>query len=310
MRNLHVQALNKMEKIENFKHVYELLNINIGRINSINTVYYNELLPLVKWGENRVIIQEDINLLDKTDFNKLGYKIFDMNNYNDLLRRFILNKIFFITGKRIALEKYHSQITEDEHKKIINSMPYKKNMYTEVNDFSDYIEKLVSESLGYDVKIFNNDLWFRICRPDSFSDMDYNPCHRDIYLDFYRNVVNIYLPVTGSNENSALMLQPESHFFNESDIMVTKGGAYFKHTDKKYSVDAIVASKIPLRMIRPNPSEQQVMIFSPYLIHGCSNNSNIDCTRFSMEVRFIKRDKKGIKQEEDFNNFLKSRNWR
>jgi hypothetical protein len=310
MKSLHTSALEKMTPIHNFSRVCELLNININRIKHTNTVYYNELLPQVNWGENRVIITEDTNLLDKTDFNISGFKIFDMDNYNDLLRRFISNEIFFITGRHITLENYHCQISEDEHKKIINSMPYKRNMYSDVNDFSDYIEKFVSESVGYDVKIFNNDLWFRICRPDSFSDTDFNPCHRDIYLDFYRNVVNIYLPVAGSNENSALMLQPESHLWNESETMVTKGGASFKYSDKKYSVDAVVASKSPLNLIRPNPTTQQVMIFSPYLIHGCSNNSNPNSTRFSLEVRFIKRDEIGIKQETEFNNFLVSRTWR
>ena len=118
------------------------------------------------------------------------------------------------------------------------------------------------------------------------------------------------MPVAGSNENSALMLQPSSHYWNESDIMVTKGGAYFKHSNKKYSVDAIVSSKIPIQMIRPNPTPEQIMIFSPYLIHGCSNNSNSNCTRFSLEVRFIQKNEKGMKQEDEFNKFLSNRNWR
>lgn len=323
IKNIHATAISKMEPVQNFKNVYELLRINIERVRQTSTVYYNELFTSVNWGESSVIIEKDINLLDKTDFNVSGFKILDMSDYsklldlsitkdkyNDLLRRFIVNEIFFITGKRISLENYHREITEDEHKRIINSMPYKTSMYADINAFSEYIEKFVSDTLGYDVKIFNDDLWVRICRPDSFSDNDFNPCHRDIYLDFYRNVVNIYLPVAGSNENSALMLQPGSHKWNESDTMVTKGGASFKYLGKKYSVDAIVASKLPLEMIRPNPTEQQVMIFSPYLIHGCSNNSNPDCTRFSLEVRFIKRDEKGDKQETEFNNFLVSRTWR
>jgi ectoine hydroxylase-related dioxygenase (phytanoyl-CoA dioxygenase family) len=120
-------------------------------------------------------------------------------------------------------------------------------------------------------------------------------------------MVNIYVPLFGSDENSSLKLQPGSHKWNEKDTMVTTGGAYFKHTNKKYSVDAIVSSKVPLDMIRPNPKENQMMIFSPYLIHGCAKNEN-DTTRFSLEIRFIR--KEDTKQEEDFKEFLKTRTWR
>jgi ectoine hydroxylase-related dioxygenase (phytanoyl-CoA dioxygenase family) len=63
-------------------------------------------------------------------------------------------------------------------------------------------------------------------------------------------------------------------------------------------------------MIRPNPMENQLMIFSPYLIHGCAINNNEDITRMSLEVRFIRNDENGKKQESDFNEFLKIRNWR
>jgi len=226
------------------------------------------------------------------------------------MQRFIQNKILFITKKEISLENYHNVIAEEEHTAILNSMPYKKNMYTDVKKFSDYLEKMVSDILGESVKIFNDDLWFRICRPSKLNDNDYNPCHRDVYLDFYRNIVNIYLPVVGSNEKSSLTVASGSHKWSESDTMVTSGGAHFKTQNKKYSVDAIVASKMPIEMIRPDPSVSQLMLFSPYLIHGCAQNNNEDTTRISLEVRFVRNDEAGKKQEADFNSFLKKRNWR
>ena len=92
--------------------------------------------------------------------------------------------------------------------------------------------------------------------------------------------------------------------------MVTSGGAHFKTQNKKYSVDAIVASKMPIEMIRPNPSICQLMLFSPYLIHGCAENNNENMTRISLEVRFIRNDENGKKQEAEFNSFLEKRNWR
>jgi len=160
------------------------------------------------------------------------------------------------------------------------------------------------------VKIFNDDIWIRICRPSSHSKNDFNPCHRDIYLDFYRNIVNIYLPIVGSNEQSALAIQPGSHLWNERDIVVTRGGAYFPDSNKKYSVDAILQSRIPLNMIRPNPSTDECMIFSPYLIHGCSSNENADITRMSVEIRFIRDTEEGRSQEAEFRKFLDKRTWR
>ena len=190
---------------------------------------------------------------------------------------------------------------------ILNSMPYKKDSIA--RDFCIYLETMISNILKIPVKIFNNDIWFRICRPSSKYN-DFNPCHRDIYLDFYRNIVNIYLPIIGSNANSSLKISPGSHKINENDIIVTKGGAFFNSTKQKFSVDAIVGSKIPIHMERPEVDENSMMLFSPYLFHGCSDNNNEDITRISLEIRFITNDENSIKQEFEFNEFLKNRNWR
>jgi len=274
-----------------------------------NNIYYSELLLNNHWGENLVMIDNDVNLIKNTDFNDSGYKVIDITDYSELLRRFIKNEIKFRTNKEIDLSNYHHEIGEEEHKLILNSMPYKTNMNPEILEFSNYLEKTVSDILKEPVKIFNNDLWIRICRPTSYCDNDYNPCHKDVYLNFYRNIVNIYLPIFGSDENSSLLLQPGSHKWNENETIVTKGGAYFKYINKKYSVDAIVSSKTPLEMIRPNPREGQMLLFLPYLIHGCSDNAN-EITRFSLEVRFIRNDQNGIHQEKEFNDFIKIRNWR
>lgn len=275
-----------------------------------NNTYYSELVVDSNWGEDCIIIDNDINLLKNTEYDTCGYKIFDIDNFNDLLQRFIKNEIEHITKKSINLKNYHNEITNEEHTQILNSMPYKKNKSPDIKIFCEYLEVFISKKLNTSIKIFNDDLWVRICRPSKVCNNDYNPCHRDIYLDFYRNVVNIYLPIIGSNDNSSLTIQPGSHKWNENETMVTKNGAFFKHTNKKYSVDAIVASKIELNMIRPNPKDHQLMLFSPYLIHGCANNNNEDITRISLEVRFIQNNENGLNQENIFNQFLKTRNWR
>jgi hypothetical protein len=297
----HANCIEKMQVIN--KYIKTLIT-NACKIES--SIHYLELFTYVDWGSDEIMLNNDINLLEKTEFNDQGYTILPIYNYNAVLKTCIMNEINTITGKTIKLKNYHHDITEEEHKQILNSMPYKKSNPI-LSSFCDYLERTVSDILKEEVRIFNDDLWVRICRPSNTFGSDFNPCHRDVYLDFYRNLVNIYVPIIGSNQNSSLTLQPGSHLWNEKDTMVTKGGTVFKYENKKYSVDAIVASKHPLNMIRPDPQLDQMMIFSPYLIHGCADNSN-DETRMSLEVRFIRKDDRT--QENEFNEFLKIRNWR
>jgi ectoine hydroxylase-related dioxygenase (phytanoyl-CoA dioxygenase family) len=317
----HIIDFNELKKMYNNTMIHHIDSneYNSDKMNAIsftceslkkNNIYYTELLVDYNWGEDNILLENDINLLKKTDFDEYGYKILNIENFNDFLQEFIKEEIKKITQKEVNLLNYHNEIANEEHTAVLNAMPYKKNSSPELTNFSKYLEDYISKILGEPIKIFNDDLWFRICRPNNVCSDDFNPCHRDVYLDFYRNIVNIYLPVVGSNENSSLKIQPGSHKWNENETIVTKGGAFFRHTNKKYSVDAIVASKKSLEMIRPDPQIDQMMLFSPYLIHGCSDNSNENETRISLEVRFIRNDENGQKQEADFNEFLKVRNWR
>jgi len=270
-------------------------------------IHYPELLEECHLGKDEVLLEKDINLLRNTPFHDSGYGVVELEH--NFLQDLVRSEIYRITGKSFQLEQYHTHITDEEHTKILNSMPYKITQ-NNLSELGKELESVVSTQLGEPVKIFNGDIWVRICRPSSLFSNDFNPCHRDIYLDFYRNTVNIYVPICGSNELSSLTIQPGSHLWNENETFITKGGSYFKSTGKKYSVDAIVASKRPLNMIRPNPGKNQILLFSPYLIHGCANNDNVNVTRISLEVRFIHDDSFGLQQEETFRDFLKMRTWR
>jgi ectoine hydroxylase-related dioxygenase (phytanoyl-CoA dioxygenase family) len=42
-------------------------------------------------------------------------------------------------------------------------------------------------------------------------------------------------------------------------------------------------------MIRPNPKPGEMLLFSPYLIHGGGVNFNKDITRVSLEMRFFRK---------------------
>ena len=83
-----------------------------------------------------------------------------------------------------------------------------------------------------------------------------------------------------------------------------------KEKGKKYSVDAVVASKRPLSMICPNPGIDEMLLFSPYIIHGCSSNGNTDQTRMSLEIRFIDDIPESSEQEKKIQEFMGKRQWR
>jgi ectoine hydroxylase-related dioxygenase (phytanoyl-CoA dioxygenase family) len=273
-------------------------------------IYYPELLENSKWGNDVILITNDSDLLENTNFKDDGFIVLDIKDFHEDLVLFLKRKISHIINNSIRLEDYHTTVSEHQHSDILNSMPYKRNNDKFTIDLCSYLEFKISKTLNRRVKIFNDDIWIRICRPTIKFPNDFNPCHRDVYLDFYKNLVNIYLPISGSNEKSSLNISPGSHKWNENKTRVTSGGAHFKSINKKYSVDAIVSSKVPLNMIKPNPSLNQIILFSPYLIHGCSNNDNSDITRFSLEIRFISDNENGKFQEQQFRDFLNTRTWR
>ena len=121
----------------------------------------------------------------------------------------------------------------------------------------------------------------RIVRPGG---SDNNPLHRDAWLDRLRHGVNIYFPVAGSTPDSSLALAPGSHWWAEDQTTRTHAGAVYNGA--RYSVPALVASAQPLHLLRPTPGPDEVLLFSPYLLHGGALNLNADETRISLEMRF------------------------
>jgi ectoine hydroxylase-related dioxygenase (phytanoyl-CoA dioxygenase family) len=152
------------------------------------------------------------------------------------------------------------------------------------------VNKRISAIIGFDVTtkakhVDMNNFFLRIVRPQNFQDN--NPPHRDVWLDRLRDAVNIYAPICGSNEQSALGLVPGSHLLKESEIERTVQGAILNGTS--YTVPCVISinKEIP-KLIRPNPLENEVMLFSPYLVHGGGYNFNENQTRMSLEMRFWK----------------------
>ena len=148
------------------------------------------------------------------------------------------------------------------------------------------LEELVSAACGQPVRAHNPNVHeavfhLRIVRPYL---SDQNPLHRDAWLPRYRNALNIYLPVAGSTEQSSLALVPGSHHWPESAVERTAEGAIYHGVT--YTVPGVLRPARPLHLIRPNPGPDEVLVFSPYLLHGAAANLNADATRVSLEMRF------------------------
>ena len=255
-------------------------------------------------GKDEVLLDNQDNLLKKTSFNDVGYKV--VNFDKSLSHKIIKNSIEKIIKKLIIkysnnksliknfkLEKYHLYVDSDVHYKIIGALSKGINFNKSISRIK--LEKLVSKTLKIKVSTLNkkykkkNYKYYldpkkfnlRIIRP---SKNDFNPPHRDVYFDNHANGVNIYIPISGSNKKSSLPIFPRSHLINESKVSRTSLNSYFNGV--KFSVPVIFKTIPSLKLLRPDPKKNQMMIFSSNLIHGGGLNENIDITRVSLELRF------------------------
>ncbi len=251
------------------------------------------------YGDSKVLLVEDDNIIGQTDFDERGYtvaKFSDAEIYKQLcdgIRSLLSTLIFDATGvcfgNDFSLPDYHLFVTTDEmHRLIIEKL---RNGFEleEMPIRLDIIEKRVSEICGITLAAKNPNLseqrfYVRVVRPDGKNDN--NPPHRDVWLDYYRSCVNIYLPICGSNELSALPLIPGSHYWSESEIERTLDGAVVQGYE--YRVPSVTNAKRSLEFIRPDPKPNELMLFSPYLIHGGGVNLNKAVTRMSLEMRFFR----------------------
>lgn len=195
-----------------------------------------------------------------------------------------------------ALEKYHEYVDDIIHSNVVASFQAGEVgiggvhldklgiPYTELDDFiNSEINAKINLSCVYKrttppIKHF----WIRIVRPKVSEN---NPPHKDTHVDRIQKCVNIYLPLAGSNEDSSLPLIPGTHLENEKEYIISGSPAYIGN--KKYTVPAIVHRNKGLKMITPNPKLNEIMIFTPHLVHGGGANNNDNATRVSLEMRFF-----------------------
>jgi hypothetical protein len=245
--------------------------------------------------DEQVMLASAIDLSAGTAWAADGYTVADFlaepelhtlqSGLHGLVREFMRN-----AGVAVAddfdIGQYHHAVGEanELHLAVINQI---KEISQELLPLpARYLEERVSELCGRPVQAFNpwdQGRWFhlRIVRPNR---PDNNPMHRDVWLPDYRDCINIYAPLAGSTENSSLTLVPGSHWWPESRVVRTRGGAVYNGV--AFTVPAVKESEEPLRIIRPNPGPNEVLLFSPYLLHGGAVNLNPDTTRVSLEMRF------------------------
>jgi hypothetical protein len=248
-------------------------------------------------GNESVLLQRAIDLTRGRSWSEVGYvveKLFDIESYENfkIKTRELLISLWRKAGltfpDHIKLEHYHHSIqTEDSHLAAIEET---KAVPTVKFPFSiNRMEKRISQICETELVAHNpfdqqSIFHFRIVRPNS---RDNNPLHRDVWLEDYANCINLYIPVAGSNSDSSLSIIPGSHHWPENRIERTKKGALIEGI--KFNVPAVTVIKGEYTIIRPDPRENEALIFSPYLIHGGAVNLNSDQTRISIELRLWKK---------------------
>ncbi len=246
--------------------------------------------------EDRCLLLEDDDLTRDCAWAAEGYTVarpWGMNflqQLKGLVETQILEATEAICHRKFAgeLEQYHTMVNDDEHLAVLEwlkKIPQAADRYfplAKIYEGIGNVMKIPVTSYNMPAQCYSCSL--RIVRPGRD---DNNPLHRDVWLDRLRNGINIYVPIAGSNALSSLSLIPRSHYWKEYEIRRTAGGSVI--ADAQYSVPCAVESDYGLHMIRPELNDSDILLFSPYLIHGGARNTNADITRILLEMRFWRK---------------------
>jgi hypothetical protein len=262
----------------------------------------NELLSYTaegdkQWGNNKVLLHDATDLSAKLPDNKQGFVIerfFPDEDYRKFRTAVhgLISELWKASGINIPdnfeLDQYHTVAGDSE----THFAALEKTKLLQVEMFPGGIsglEERISAICKVPLRAHNpfddqSIFHFRVVRPNN---RDNNPLHRDVWLEDFDNCINLYIPVAGSNNRSSLIIIPESHHWPESRVERTIHGAMINGI--KFNVPAVTAIQGSYTMVRPDPRENELLVFSPYLIHGGSVNLNPDKTRISIEIRLWKK---------------------
>lgn len=262
-----------------------------------NTTLKYDVAGSRHWGEERTLLKEAIDITANTSWHEKGFSIeelFDAKAYTVFSQR--TKSLLLQCWKHAGLvveedfepDQYHTLI--GDYKSHLAAV--EQTRLLQVTDFPvpvQQIEERISKICNVPLIARNpfdgqSVFHFRVIRPKQ---PDNNPLHRDVWLEDYDDCINLYIPVAGSNEFSSLIIIPGSHCWPESRVEKTDSGAEVGGV--KFNVPAVTALKGDYAVERPSPGANQVLIFSPYLIHGGAVNLNTDKTRVSIEMRLWKK---------------------
>ncbi len=251
----------------------------------------------LEFGKELLILKDDTNLLSRNpQLNKSGFGRFtvqDISTFNRLEKTMTLlikerMELYQNVSDDFQLNQYHKHlVNQEDHFKISTwALDYKL-----LGSVYDEIKEQVEEILGVKLRIKRINhmgtegdyVGFRVLRPQK---NDHNPFHRDAWIPYWRDTVNIWLPICGFEDGNSLQFIPESHIWPDNKVLKTSAGVEI--SGKKYHVPAAVGTTNDFTIVTPALQKGDGMIFSPYLIHGNGVNRQDDTTRVSVEFRFCK----------------------
>lgn len=248
-------------------------------------------------GNDLCLLDHDDNLIAGCSWESQGYVVASMldncafevlqKGVFDLVREALL-QAGAVLDESFSLDQYHSYCDSQQmHLSVIEFLRGRaaiENFPIDYRLLDDKVSEVCEKQVSCKVQsqIASGFFFIRLVRP--MPCQDYNPPHKDVWIDRLRHGLNLYLPLAGSDENSSLALVPGSHLWNESVISRTLPGTHVNGV--AFSVPSVVMPDDALKMDRPKVVTGQALLFSPYLIHGGAVNFNRDTTRVSLEMRF------------------------
>lgn len=247
--------------------------------------------PVFSSQSHSILSEQSPTSLKNQSWYKQGYCILDILSKEEHALMVLeaehlicktFNKLAIAYDAAFTLENYHRYIADDAMHSAFTRTTRDFDT-ADLTVFVDIIYQRLSEKLG--IRFAKNDktdheiLILRISRPNSY---DMNPAHRDAYQDVWQQSLNIWYKLTGDDALSTLPVMPSSHLFPENTIERTETGCIMNGL--RYNVPIITNTPNQLRFIRPTLKAGQVLIFSPFLIHGLGVNDG-DVTRTAIELR-------------------------
>lgn len=228
------------------------------------------------------------NKLKKLNWYKKGFEVINVFNLEEHYQnvKFVsreLKKIIKLKKNKFNINQYHEYINDRKHVEII-----KKTRQLNPEKFYKIKNKIFTIlKQKYNLKFKKNEILkteiciLRLNRPGK---QDMNPPHRDGSLRCWSKCINIWYMLSGNRKTSALPIVPKSHLLSENNLLETQPKS--KMNSIKYNVPIIfkIKGKKKISFKIPKIEPGQVLIFSPYLIHGFGYNFGVE-TRSAIELR-------------------------